>query len=313
MAGGLPIYHELAAGRGYGQSSDSQGTAVTSPTAANTKGAWVQLTSSTAADACFVVVQALTQQPSSVVSTSVWTAAFSQAFGPLGGVTSSAATAVCVDIGLGSGGNEVALISNVVAGGMGGETILPCVGHYTFPLEIPAGTRISARAQANSGNAVAFVCIQAFDGTFTAGATGQAIDTYGFNTTTTFGTAIDAGVTLNTKGSWVTLAASTSYDLAGFLLAFDVQGDVTSAAGSQEFLLDVGLGVGGSERVILPDLYLTSYRNVAGGQLAAVLPMCSPYYSLPIRAGTRIAARMQGMSNVAGARVLGVTLYGVRA
>lgn len=240
MPGGWPAHPELSNPASLGVNyAASHGTTVTTSATANTKGAWTQLTASTTGGAGFIVVQAAA-------------------------LGSSAMTSAAIDIGVGPAGAEAVIASNLLVMGPAGGVYMPTIAYFQLPIEIRATSRISARAQCNIASAVPiYVSVQAFDQGFPGNP--QIVDTYGFNAATTFGTAIDAGSTINTKGSWVALSASTTYDLTGFMLAFDLQGDITSGQGNVQYLIDVGVGAAASEQIIVADLSLFSLRNALPG------------------------------------------------
>lgn len=240
MPGGWPSHPELSNPASHGLNYPaSHGTTVTTAAGANTKGAWTQLVASTTGGAGFIVVQAAAP-----------------------GL--SAMTQASIDLGIGPVGGEVVVAANLLVQGPASSAYLPAVSYFQIPIEIRATSRISARAQCNVATATpVYVSVQAFDQGFPGNP--QLVDTYGFNAATTFGTAVNGGGTINTKGSWVALSAATTYDLTGFVLAFDMQGDVTSGQGNVQYLLDIGVGGVGSEQIVVPDVSLFSLRNALPG------------------------------------------------
>jgi hypothetical protein len=255
--------------------------AITSGSSANTKGSYVQLVASSSIDAAWMMV---------IVD----------------GVDINGKT-VGVDIAVGASGSEQPIVQNLIAGGSDTGS-WPT---YCFPVCIPAGTRISARAQSTSAsdNNI-FIGVEIFDTSFQQSKSGSGIiNTYGFVSGSTVGTPIDPGTTANTKGAYAQLTASITNDLVGFFLGFDRHGDGTTTT-DVEALLDVAVGAAGSESVILPNLYCLN-ENTSNINLQH--PDCTPFLPIHIPSGTRIAARAQGSATTATARVLGLTFYGVRA
>lgn len=117
---------------------------------------------------------------------------------------------------------------------------------------------------------------------------GQLVDTVGEDLATSRGTTVTASSTANTKGSWAQLVAATTYDASGLVVFIN-------KLASSDFLVDIGIGASGSERIIVPDLvagYYTRYQ-------AAVY-----YVPISIPAGVRIAARCQSISGGATLSVL---------
>jgi len=101
--------------------------------------------------------------------------------------------------------------------------------------------------------------------------------------TTNVGIGITTGATPNTKTAYTQLFAATTYDVYGFWLY--VSGTSNSAA-IANFLLDIAIGAGGSEQIILPDFQI-GWRTAPGaGFHGDFIPLFIPR-------GTRIAARLQ--------------------
>lgn len=95
------------------------------------------------------------------------------------------------------------------------------------------------------------------------------------------GILVASSATINTKGSWVQLIASTSYDACAVLVSLNgFPGTHTCT-----WLVDIGIGASGSEQVIVSNLMLQSVG--AGAGVAQV------FFPLAIPAGTRISARSQ--------------------
>jgi len=274
MPGGLPLGLDVCNGNSTGTSS-SLGTAVTCAGSANTKGSWAQLVASTPNDTVFVDVVIY-------FNASAFSAAGQQ---------------LAVDIGVGAGGSEVVIANNLM--NVPGYTLKTGV-HYAFPLAIPAGTRIAARAQASVASAVANVSINLFDGSFTQMEGIAAVDSIGFQAGTTRGVTLTPNASANTMGSYAQLVASSSVDYMGIMAAFDYQG---GAFATQNWLVDIAIGAGGSEVVVVPQLF-----TGGGGANAFGCPVM-PFIPLSIPAGTRIAARCQ--SSAASGAAIGATLFGV--
>jgi hypothetical protein len=97
--------------------------------------------------------------------------------------------------------------------------------------------------------------------------------------------------TANVKGAWVQVLAACPFEAAGFILVIN-----NDNVGSNDVLLDVGIGPSGSEVVILPDLYLHPLQNDTMFERIFV--------PLAIPAGARVATRLQ-TSTVSGGQVLG--------
>ena len=184
MPGGFQIGREICNGNSVATlGASSHGTDVMNySTAANTKSPWVQLTASAPCNCSFILINI--QQ-------------------------SCAGPTVAIDIGVGAGGSEVAVISNLMAA-PGTSTYTYTNTSYLFPLQVPAGTRISGRAQSAAANdGGAFTSIQLFDDSFTGMEGAAGVDSVGFVSGTTLGTLVDPGGTANTKGSYYQLTAAS--------------------------------------------------------------------------------------------------------
>lgn len=162
-----------------------------------------------------------------------------------------------------------------------------------LPLRVPAGSRVSvAKADPDGFGSAARIHIvpvrgASYDrlasrGTLIGGNNGSLTD-------------VDAGATVNTKGAWVQLIASTVRDAKGFTLVG--YGDASLDA-NQRFHVDVGVGGAGSEQVIFADAAFAqeSYRIALKG--SPIGPVWTP-----IPAGSRVAVRAQCSSATATLRV----------
>lgn len=282
MPGGWPIGAGLANATDQGTvTASSRGTNLTTG-AANTKGSYVQLVASTANDTCWCIV---------TIDNA-----------PAGG------TDLSVDIAVGGAGSEV-----IVASDLKTQNQIGLAPRFSFPLTIPAGTRIAARAQSTAATTTVVAQVTLLDAAFHAQQGAPNLDTYGFASGTTLGTQLDPGATANTKGAYAQLTASTTNDLAGFFVAFDINGQSSGSTGIAEYLVDVSIGAAASEKVILPNIQLIGDRQTIANNACYILPATTDYLPIFIPAGTRLSARCQCSINTATARLIGITFYGVRA
>ncbi len=263
MSGGFPLGLELSNAQIYGISG-SAGTSITN--GVNAKGAYVQLTAATTADCCMMLVQ---------IEQSV-----------LSGVSFVAA----VDIAVGAGGSEKVIAPDLLC------LYNLSATSFLFPVNIPSGTRIAARASGDHAGST-FISVMLFDGSLTRGDGFAGIDSLGFTVGTSLGTVLTSGLA-NAKGAYSQIVVSTARDYAGIMVGVDTdQADRTDV-----YLIDIAIGPGGSEQVIIPNLVLKS----VGGSLGPA-PCPGPFY-IPLPAGTRIAARSQA---VGAAAIMVLTLYGI--
>lgn len=204
---------------------------------------------------------------------------------------------VSIDIGIGAASSEQVLIENIPFSGRlitTGE-----IDVMSFPVQVPASSRISARANADSA-VVMGVGIMLFKG-------GEKSYSFsgakGFGISAAFGgTAVDSGGTANTKGSWTELDASTSDTIRGFWLHLGHNENLTVNVATGDFT-DIGIGGAGSEQAIV-----TNHFQIVN---TTESPLCSVFYDIEIPAGTRISARRQCSDTDATDRVRTVALVGL--
>lgn len=198
--------------------SGNFGTAVNNPAgAANTKNTtWTELIASTAFDALYVQV--------------------------IVGVNNAANTntATLIDIGIGASTAESVLIPDLLAGfsgqlsgGGGGPR------HYMFPLRVPAGSRISARAASVRTSGSTRVEIQLWGGPRNPDMwwSGQQVVAYGINTADSGAVSVTAGNS-GAEGT-VTSIGTTSQNHEAFVVG--VQGNKGSYTGGTTYHFDLGL------------------------------------------------------------------------
>lgn len=204
-------------------------------------------------------------------------------------------TGFLLDIATGAVSSEVDLISNVVfqpsnPGNTNGLGVF-------IPINIAAGTRLSARCQATASSAAIGITVTLVGGTSSATAA-----TYGANTTTSHGTVIDPGGTAHTKGSYVQLTPSTSAAIDWLLVLATCNGNTGMVSAS--YSIDIATGGSGSETVVVPNLTLTANSQHTIAPRVWGLPVSIP-------SGTRIAARMAATTNDATDRLLTLEVIGI--
>lgn len=263
--------------------TESRGTDVPDAASANTKSSYVELIASTSFD----YDGFFTSANQSTVN----------------------AQGILFDIAIGAGGSEIDKIGNVRCSEGGASA-----GNYSahllqyWPVHIPAGTRIAGRYQAS---AIGAGSLRMMGWGFQGGGGGplgfrEAID-HGAVPASSRGTTVDPGTTANTKGGWTEIAASVSDDLAAIAVGVGSNGD-TSLAAFEEWMLDIGVGAGGSEVVKLPNL-----EFVGGLGIDRPIPVFVGPFPMKIPAGSRIAANAQSDKTTDGDRQLDVIVYGFPA
>ena len=260
-----------AAGGIIAATSQSEGLNAGSP--AHTKGVWSQLIASTPWDSSWMMVEA----------------GEGDTEGNL------------IDIGIGADGFEQVIIPNILAarGAFFRQNM-----HYTYwPISIPVGTRISARNQSTaSGGGVEVSVILSSGGFPFMPKLGRVVD-YGTAAGDSGGTAVDPGGVAHTKGAWSEVIASTTNNI--YWLVVVIANAKNTPMTNARWLIDVGIGAGGSEKIVVPDLV------VKGRSEADTLYPNAWCFPLQIPKPTRLAVRAQCDITDATDRLFDVALYGV--
>lgn len=189
---------------------------------------------------------------------------------------------------------DTSTILEILTGGSGAETVWASVlvGYrnsdtyvYGAPIYVPgfiaSGTRVAIRARSASASKVVtglFNFIAA-----TSGVNYGTPTSHGFNTGTSRGVTLTAPGSLNVKGAWTEIVASTPVAYSALSIMFQADADtVMNASGVS---IDIGTGANPSEVAIITD-YVTS--TSASEYYATRGPQC---FGVDIPAGTRIVAR----------------------
>lgn len=96
------------------------------------------------------------------------------------------------------------------------------------------------------------------------------------------GTTVTASASTNTLGSWTQIVASTAIDACFIIVSVD--GSPSTGQGNA---VDIGIGAGGSEQVLISAIQVMGNGTLLPGNLSQLAFPCQ------IPAGTRIAARVQ--------------------
>lgn len=153
---------------------------------------------------------------------------------------------------------------------------------WRFPLHVPKGVEIAARAAGQRVSTAFQVAVRLFDhGGQPRGWVGSRCDTYGVS-------SVPSGVTLTTvngsEGGWAQVVASTSR--LHRCIVPSLQVDAETSVGDRAVQLDVGLGGSGSEvQIGVPHTWLTRADETMGGPFDG-----HPIYQ-DIPSGSRLAAR----------------------
>lgn len=251
--------------------ASSTGTLLTTGAGTETLGTYVELISSTTINACGIEVTLFTP---SLVDTYL------------------------VSIAIGTAGSEQVLFK--VGAGQGRANSAGYSAY--FPIRIPAGTRISAAAQDATGGGTNTIRVAVRLHSASDFNAGYQVVTYGGSTSD--GTTVDPGGTINTVGSWVQMTAATTAFHNGLLIYYNA--NVNTAMTAATWLLNVAIGAGGSEQTIISGIGIGAEVTYDG-----YTQIYSPLIPISIPIGTRIALQCQCTTNDATDRLLRCIVYGV--
>jgi hypothetical protein len=208
---------------------------------------------------------------------------------------SATVTSFLLDIAYGptGGGNEQVIIPNLDCWGAN----LNLQGKlFFFPVYIPSGVRVSARAQSATASKTGVVAIWlAQDPPY--GFVGGRVEAYGAVLTTSLGTSVTPAS--GAFGSWTQLVASTLRAHRFWTAGYDALSDTTTT--SQQLLLELGVGPDASN---VSPIYSGSCSTDSNENVESLFPLIS--YA-PVPSGKAIFARIA--SGETEAR--GVVAYGV--
>jgi hypothetical protein len=252
----------------------STGTAtVTANTSAHTKGAYAEVIASTSAAGTMLVL------------------IFS------GVQTSNANTATLVDIATGAAGSETIIIPNIAIGGSAQSAVRDIAGvALTLPVNIPAGTRLSARIQSVvTGGKTAGVEARVYsinDPSLTA----TTLTTLAADTATSQGLSL-AGA----SGSYTQVIASTAAAYSALAISPSVHNSVIP---NNHGVYTVATGAAGSE----VDIGTIECFNWSSEGVASVATGTYTVFPVTLPAGSRVAVKHNIASNPDryGVSVIGV-------
>ncbi len=186
-----------------------------------------------------------------------------------------------VDIGFGAASGEVVVVPNIYLSSPDSD------GHYAtdvifLPIYVPVGTRISARQACDQSSSSPFTVL-GFHGSRQGFGQSTQIGTYeacGVDVANSRGTSFSAIGT--GTGSWVQLISATSFAYQRMMLRF---GNPNTGTGNTHCAVDLGIGPGGSEQVLVGQMHFWLAHGVFMGQSSWDTPHMIP-------AGSRLAVRM---------------------
>jgi hypothetical protein len=269
-----PILSDGGACNTYGASA-SKGTTIPCGATPNTLTSWVQLGSSTVAGGVLTL----------------WLEYYGS--GGTGGD-------FLVDIGIGSTGNQVVLLSQLLFSSFSYNVNQACI-----PIYVPPNVNIWARAQCDVASRTMYIVASLTMPGFMPSSFYQRVTTYGINNANTPpGTLVDPGGTMYTKGAWTQIGGSTSNPIKLLLPAFGVP--EWSSGVYYQGLVDIGVGPSsGSVTVIISNIQIVCNAN------AFITPLYPGPFPVNIPAGSGLWVRSQCGNNTATGRELQVGLYGI--
>lgn len=207
---------------------------------------------------------------------------------------------VLCDIATGGAGSETNVLNNILIScpKSAGRRPVSCI----WPIFIPRGTRISARAQSTTGSTSQEVWItpilrNPFPRIY------RTCETMGAATGDSGGTSIDPGGSANTEGGWIELIASTTRRIRLLTLVFGNQ--LNAARSDYTWLMDIAVGGAGSEVAILNDIFV-----IGESSSDFITPLYYALLPVDIPAGSRVSARTQCTGTDATDRLIDVVAYG---
>ena len=219
-----------------------------------------------------------------------------------------------VDVAVGAGGSEEVIVPNLY------YSQIQSANHqasFDLPVSLAEGERVAFRAQTSSTNVSDNTCrtdIYAIRrGAWAISPGCSRVVDMGLNLSTTKGVSVDPGATVNTKGAWAEITASTPNDFSALAVSIS-NNNVASGQTPQVMghLVDVGIGAAGSEEVIAKNMPLHTNTSNSPG-LSKFGRQFVINTRIPIPSGTRIAVRAQCNENQATGRILFAGAFGIAA
>jgi len=258
---------------GVATTANSNATQVDADPAANTKGAWVQLVASTpAADSLTLLIS-----------------------------SGQASGHYLIDIGIGGAGSEQVLVADLMFSAM-----VRVITPVTFPLHIPAGSRLSARCQSRLIDQFVLIGAVLTSGGHNRPTPLSAVSTYGAVTGDSGGTLVNAGGTANTIGTIVQLTSATTRAHKGLIVAASRPDNTVTIAANYGHLANIYAGGAGSEQLLAGPL-----RYNAGVTSAMQTPVFLGPLPCDLPAGTRLSMAIQSSVTDAEDRTADFALYGL--
>jgi hypothetical protein len=194
-------------------------------------------------------------------------------------------------IGIGSAGNEVVLMDGFIQESRYNASNVAQGAYYLHFVNIPSGRRVSFRARSHLSTRSLKCAIYLFPYSFIPEFSACRVEAAGG----IIGSTIDPGATINTKGAWTEMTASTT--AAWNYVSYSQQFEFDSLVPDGTFLVDVAVGSAGNEQVVVSNSH---FKTDSGFDSCS--PTCSGVLFCHIPRNSRVAVRAQSSYNTAGTR-----------
>lgn len=258
-------------------------------------GAWVDLAARTASDQYPGAllpgdVTAASSTRGTVTATASDTAHVAGAWVEVDASLSAAADGIYIGVSapIATNGADTSTIFDIGIGAASLETVWARIGigyggrHIRIPGHIAAGTRVAVRIQSVTVSRALTVTVSFLP---KLGSGFGSPVTYQADSATSRGLTLTAPGSLNVKGAWTEIVASTAAIIAA--LAVTPQGAGGTTMNGSGVLIDLAVGAAASEAVVVSDIYLL------GSASEFYVPLSPKTYGVNIPAGSRISARYQ--------------------
>lgn len=202
------------------------------------------------------------------------------------------------DIGIGSSGSEVVLLSNIYSSANNNAGQVK--NFYYFPVTIPPGSRLAARQQSTSTTIDTALAVYLCRNINRVPFDNLVATTYGSDTSDSGGTVVDPGATVNAKGAYsvVSSAVTDRIDWLFVNIGNRNNNNMTLA----NYRLDIAAGLN-QETPIITDLIFR-----ANPTTDLFITQTHGPFPVEIARGERISARAQSTINDATDRLFDVTI-----
>jgi len=157
--------------------------------------------------------------------------------------SSNATTSTLLDIMRGAASSEVVLIPDLMAGWALPVALSNAWRTYTFPIFIPAGTRLSARSQSVVASKTCSVAITLFQRPTQLGFVGTRVTAYGVTSASSYGTLHTAGATSTYGATAGQLTASSTNPIRYMQIGVDCSNRTTNVDAYGWYRLQLGTSV----------------------------------------------------------------------